>query len=101
MTSKRFLGTGAEIAAMTNRLGSFEKITRFDDHEHKECGALAYGLGHIEDSCHRILNDWLPQLTANDASEEQIFEALDELALQIKHLLWHAKDSRYIEGYLF
>ncbi len=101
MATKRLLENTAEVNALAERLGHYESISKLDDQAHTECGALALAMSDIEGSCHRIVSDLLPKLVSSEASEEQVCEKLVEISEEIRHILYHAKDCRYLQDHVF
>lgn len=87
----------SDLVLRWSRTVDFSAIDRPD-----ESGAwnLVYSLRSIEESCRVLLEKHLPGLMS--ASEEhEIRQALREVELELRHLVYHARDARYFEVDIF
>jgi hypothetical protein len=57
---------------------------------------LVYSLWSIQESCRALLDDELPKLISA-SSEQDLIDALQDVALDLSHLLYHVRDARYFE----
>jgi hypothetical protein len=74
---------------MTNRTPILEP-------ERPEAGILAHALPDIQDSCIRLVDEHFPALQQHVVDAGDVSESLLEIALELRHVLYHVRDSRYL-----
>jgi hypothetical protein len=88
----------AELSAKLATATSVQKAGRAQPDEPAEA-TLAHALVDIEEECQRFTNEYLPSVM-NAASPQDLDDALAELHMGLRHLVYHVRDSPYLRGAL-
>lgn len=86
------LGTIPAIAHLADRLNAHESIRRHDAPDEPASWTLAKALSEIEESLLAIHEHLLPALLAA-ATERETGEALVDLANELRHVIYHAREA--------
>jgi len=82
---------------LVHRLGGQPFITRRDaPGEPPEAEALGLALVDIRRSCKSALASWFPILFDPASTDEEFLDALAELREELRHILYHVEDARYL-----
>lgn len=88
----------AELTAKLATASSVQKAGRAEPDIPAE-ETLAHALADIEEECRRFTNEYLPSVM-NAASQQELDDALAELYMGLRHLVYHVRDSPYLRGAL-
>ncbi len=95
MTTRRLLGTAADIVALGERLSRLAEVTKFDEGEHREAWALAHAFADLEESFDKFLNEQLPRLVRDSPDVAEIPDVLLEIGEEFRHILYHLRDPKF------
>jgi hypothetical protein len=80
---------------ITHNIKKSQKVNGFNTDEINEAGTIAHGLLDIEESLNAITHKFLPLLSSENISEEQVDDVLFDIGEELRHILYHIKDMRY------
>jgi hypothetical protein len=89
-----------KLKAITRNLEKCERITRYSTNDENQADTLANALIDIEQSLKKIIDEDIPKLYLNDLNEEDVDDLILDIGEELKHLLYHIKDSK-VYNYLF
>lgn len=84
------------MKSLADRLGRCPQIAEKDEPGRNEAGTLVHALSDIEDSCHAYLERHLPALMRADLEGDDLIGVLIELAEELRHIVYHCRDSRFL-----
>jgi len=99
---RRRLGKPESVKLLAERLSRCPQVTRFDQGEHREAWTIAHALADLEDSFGRFLDEQLPRLTEEPASNTDLNDVLLEIGEEFRHVLYHINDPafyKYVSGF--
>jgi hypothetical protein len=82
--------------ALAERWSETLDFSEYDRPDEPGAWNLVYSLWSIQESCRALLDDELPKLISASA-EQDLRDALQDVALELSHVLYHARDARYFE----
>jgi len=87
--------------ALTEKLATASSVQRAGRAAQDEPAevTLAHSLADIEQECQAFTTEYLPRVM-NAASLEELDDALTELYMGVRHLIYHVRDSPYLRGAL-
>ena len=86
--------TTENTIALSERLSSIASVNRFDTPDEPQGVTIAHAVADIQRSCHDVLEVIMPQLIAA-SSVTDIEDALTDLGEELRHILYHVRDTRY------
>jgi hypothetical protein len=96
MKKHKKLLTPTRVVRLANRLSHIPEVAQFDMPGEPQGDTLAHALSHWEDSFAAILDELLPKLVKEEAaSAEQTNDILHDLGDQLRHILYHIRDTKY------
>src|SRR5579883_1330462 len=88
----KILKSPQDVTRLAERLAKLPEVTRFDDGDHKEAGALADSLSDLENSFREFLDEILPKLAASEG--EELYDQVLETAENFRHILYHILEQQ-------
>lgn len=88
------LESAAEIKTFAEKLKQYECVYKFDSVDEPEAWRLAHSLSDLEKTFKEILENYLPALYEADG-EEAVHDALLDIGEELRHILYHIKDTRF------
>jgi hypothetical protein len=82
--------------ALAERWSETLDFSEYDRPDEPGAWNLVYSMWSIQESCRALLDVKVPNLISASA-EQDLVDALQDVALEISHLLYHARDARYFE----
>lgn len=82
-----------QLALLLERCPSVSQVDNGTDEP--ESWMLAYTLSHLEESFRNFLDVRLPALVEAGGDETKTFEALHAIGEDLRHILYHLRDSTY------
>jgi len=95
MNERTLLGNQAVVRALADRLSKCPQVTRHDKGDEKEAGTLAHAFGDLEESFRTFLDGQLPRLMNDQASPEELYDALLDIGEEFRHILYHIYDPKF------
>jgi hypothetical protein len=89
----------SEVKQLAEKLQQYECVSKFDCLSESEAWRLAYSIFEMKESFRNLLDIHLPALHDVD-SEEAAQDALLDVGEELRHILYHMKDSKFF-AYLF
>lgn len=99
MNHKQKLLTARSAKELADRLANAPSVSQFDLPDEPQGGTIAHALSDFEDSFSVVLNELLPKLLDETKSAEELDDLLLDVGEELRHILYHIKDTRYF-GYL-
>lgn len=90
----------AELLRLQGRLVESAEITGPGDTAEREAEAeaLALALVDIRESLRAALDEHYPRIAAADASDAELAEAIADLREELRHVVYHVHDSRFLRA---
>jgi len=95
MMSERHLDTVDRVNQLAARLRQVLAVRRHDQGGEKAAAEIAQGLSDIEESCHALLFQHIPRLTASDTETGDVEDILLDIGEELRHILYHINDISY------
>ena|SRR5690242_4659586 len=95
MNTKRETDFGSELSKLAKLLQQCPQVTRYDSGTEKEAWTLAHDLLDLQESCRAFTEGLLPKLLDSKVTPEERFGVLVEVGEELRHMLYHIKDSRF------
>jgi hypothetical protein len=99
MNNQPKLLTARRAKDLADRLSGLRSVSQFDVPDEPHGSTIANALSDLEDSFSVVLKELLPQLLDETKSAEELDELLLDVGEELRHILYHIKDTRYF-GYL-
>ena len=85
----------AELKELAERLEISQHVKRYDTPEEKQTWTLAHNLLDLEESFRTFLDQQLPRLKKEELTSDQINDILVEIGEELRHILYHIRDSEF------
>lgn len=99
MNNQEKLLTARSAKDLADRLAKVPSVSQFDLPDEPQGSTIAHALSDLEDSFSMVVNELLPKLLDETKSAEELDELLLDIGEELRHILYHIKDTRYF-GYL-
>jgi hypothetical protein len=87
-----------DVKKLAERLAKLPEVTRFDEGDHSEAGALADSLSNLEGSFREFLDEILPKLATSEG--EELYDQVLETAENFRHVLYHILEQQKFFRYV-
>ena len=95
MSSEQNLADAVAIKKLAEGLDRLQPIRKFDSDTDKQAWTIAHALSDIEDSSLKLVRVCIPRLVKQAQSQEEILSALHDVGEELRHILYHVKDTRF------
>lgn len=99
MNDQQKLLTPLSAKALADRLAKVPSVSQFDVPDEPQGSTIAHALSDLEDSFAVVLTELLPKLLDETKSADELNELLLDVGEELRHILYHIKDTKYF-GYL-
>lgn len=100
MSAPKQIMTPETARVLTERLANIKAVAQFDQPGEPQSATLAHSLTDLEQSFRAVSEVLLPRLLDESATTEQLNDALLDIGEELRHILYHIKDTKFF-GYLF
>jgi hypothetical protein len=97
MNEDPILKDAAAVNALAHRLMHCPEVTRYNEGEHNEAGAIANNFRDLEGSFRKFLEDQLPKLTKGQLDPSETYDLLFDIGEEFRHILYHIITSKYYQ----
>ncbi len=97
MSNQLLLKNAATVNALAELLMKCPEVTRYDEGEDNEAGAIANAFSDIEKSFHAFLEDQLPRLSNGQLEANEIYDLLLDIGEEFRHILYHINDLKFYQ----
>ncbi|MDX1920437.1 MAG: hypothetical protein SFU25_06840 [Candidatus Caenarcaniphilales bacterium] len=86
-----------DLNFLAEKLARNKSLIKFNNpnESEPESWSLAYALLELENSCSKFTKELLPKLVSENLSEDEINDLLHEIGEELRHILYHIKDSKF------
>jgi hypothetical protein len=89
--------TPAQVKNLADRLSQLPSVARLDTRNERQGGTIAHALSGFETSFSVVLYVLLPKLLDETQPSEQLDDVLLEIGEELRHILYHVRDTRYFQ----
>jgi hypothetical protein len=82
-----------KLKIITENLAKCERVTKYSTFEENQADTLGNALIDIEEALTKI-NQQIPKLYLKKLSEEEVDDIILEIGEELKHIIYHVKDSK-------
>lgn len=88
-------GYGKKYVQVAERLAKLPQVTRYDEGDFKEAWTLSHAFLDLEESFKKFSDVYMPKLTQDDLSDEELLDLLHDIGMEFGHILYHIHDPKY------